>query len=114
MYRPHPLRQSQTVDYSISRQASTTSSSASSGYSNSSDRSFASSMSSTHSRDYPSWGHKRGQSEASRLSTSFSGAAGTPPKTSLSATTDNIYNTARRSLRPLPQAPASPQPLTLL
>ncbi|CAK7225761.1 iqgap-related protein [Sporothrix bragantina] len=110
MYRPHPLRQSQTFDYSVARQPSTASSSASSGYSNASSgyshtsdlSSVASSMSS-HS-GYSSLGHKRGQSEAGRLTTSFSNLqVSSPPK----ANGENIYGNARRSLRPLPQAPAS-------
>ncbi|OAA68174.1 Ras GTPase activating [Niveomyces insectorum RCEF 264] len=104
MYRPHPLRQSQSSDSSVARQPSTASSSASSGYSYTSDRSSGASSMTSHSSAYSSLGHKRGQSEASRLSTSFSGlSVGAPPKPN----EENIYNNARRSLRPLPQAPAA-------
>ncbi|TPX17195.1 uncharacterized protein E0L32_003313 [Thyridium curvatum] len=107
MYRQHPLRQSQTADYSVNRQPSTASSTASSGYSYASDLSIASSMSSAHSNGYASVGHKRGKSEVSRLSASFSGLDVSQTQ---SSTTD-IYSTARRSLRPLPQAPG-PAPAT--
>ena len=110
MSRPHPLRQSQTSDYSVARQPSTASSSASSGYSNASsgysntsDPSSVASSVSAHS-NYSSLGHKRGQSEAGRLSTSFSSLqVSSPPK----ANGENIYGSARRSLRPLPQVPSS-------
>ncbi|ROW14185.1 hypothetical protein VPNG_04201 [Cytospora leucostoma] len=68
--RPHPLRQAYTVDYSIDRQPSTTSS-ASSGYSQSSsqlDLSRTTTLSSSDSNGYGSMGHRRGKSEAiSRL-----------------------------------------------
>lgn len=99
----HPLRQSQTVDYSsIHRQSSTASSTASSGYSNISENSKASTMSTSASSIYSNTnlvhGHKRGVSEASRLPTS---AISSSPRVAQ----DNLYSMARQSLRPLPQTP---------
>ncbi|CAK7264937.1 iqgap-related protein [Sporothrix epigloea] len=110
MDRSQPLRQSQTTDLLVARQASTASSSASSGYSNASSayshtsdlRSNASST--TSYSGYSSLGHKRGQSELNRLSNTLSKLqVSSPPK----ANSENIYGTARRSLRPLPQVPAA-------
>ncbi|KAI3324860.1 hypothetical protein HD806DRAFT_493809 [Xylariaceae sp. AK1471] len=114
-YRPHPLRQSFTVDNSlISRQPSTTSSSASSGYSHNSfasdvyNPSHASTSSSVVSNGYgaSTLGHKRGKSEAairhhSPQSVTFDEPAKSPEK---------MYSMARQSLRPLPQPPASGSP----
>ncbi|KAI0473601.1 hypothetical protein GGR56DRAFT_539611 [Xylariaceae sp. FL0804] len=111
-YRPHPLRQSYTVDHaSINRQTSTTSSSASSGYSynsyasDTSDLGRPSASSSTTSNGYgaPAFAHRRGQSEANIRHTSPRPSIYDEPKTS----PDAMYNLARQSLRPLPQAPAS-------
>ncbi|KAK7983479.1 hypothetical protein PG989_010881 [Apiospora arundinis] len=114
-HRPHPLRQSYTVDYAnldtvngVNRQPSTTSSSASSGYSYTSDSydfGRASTNSSISSVFGPTVrGHKRGMSEAPiRHSPSRLTRANTfdDPK----ANVQDIYNMARQSLRPLPQAP---------
>ncbi|KAK3383673.1 hypothetical protein B0T24DRAFT_662140 [Lasiosphaeria ovina] len=116
-YRPHPLRQSQTAtDYnSVLRQPSTASSSASSGYSNSSGAfefgrtSSTLSGSSSPSSTYSTGGHKRGQSEASRLPPTLH-ASHTYPSTPMPDS--NLYSAARQSLRPLPQVPAGPKPPT--
>ncbi|KAI1421521.1 hypothetical protein F5Y12DRAFT_767627 [Xylaria sp. FL1777] len=111
-YRPHPLRQSYTVDSAlVNRQPSTTSSSASSGYSHTSfnsdlyNPSNASTNSSVVSNGHgPStFGHKRGKSEAvirHRATT-----LDEPPKSP-----EKMYSMARQSLRPLPQPPASGSP----
>ncbi|KAJ9152149.1 Ras GTPase-activating-like protein rng2 [Pleurostoma richardsiae] len=110
-YRPHPLRQSQTLDYPVNRQPSTTSSSASSGYSYSSgalELSRTSTLSSAASSGYGSLGHKRGQSEASRLPPSPK----SPDSFYQKQGTGNMYNMARQSLRPLPQVPAPAPPRT--
>ncbi|KAI1407570.1 hypothetical protein F5Y13DRAFT_205911 [Hypoxylon sp. FL1857] len=110
-YRPHPLRQSYTVDYTaanINRQPSTTSS-ASSGYSNTSFNSDpfgpASAASSITSNGYgaSTFAHKRGKSEAAIRQPSPRTSIYDEPKTS----PDNMYSLARQSLRPLPQPPAS-------
>ncbi|KAI1748362.1 hypothetical protein F4782DRAFT_517368 [Xylaria castorea] len=103
-YRPHPLRQSHSID----RQPSTTSSSASSGYSHTSlnsdiyNHSHASTSSSVVSNGYgtSTLGHKRGKSEASirHRAATFE----EPPKSP-----EKMYSMARQSLRPLPQPPAS-------
>lgn len=110
--RPHPLRQAQTADYSVNRQPSSASSSASSGFSNSSSgfESRASTLLSAPSSPssmYSNLGHKRGQSEASRLPSFVP-----PPTKSFNPkpTSENIYNAARQSLRPLPQVPAASTP----
>ncbi|KAH9892046.1 hypothetical protein F4778DRAFT_784793 [Xylariomycetidae sp. FL2044] len=114
-YRPHPLRQSYTVDYAasnpVNRQPSTTSSSASSGYSYNSfssdpyDLKQSSLASSVTSNGYgpASFTHKRGKSEAAikHLSSIYD-----EPKTS----PESMYNLARQSLRPLPQTPTSGSP----
>ncbi|KAK8104717.1 Ras GTPase activating protein [Apiospora kogelbergensis] len=114
-HRPHPLRQSYTVDYAnldtangVNRQSSTTSSSASSGYSYTSDSydfGRASTNSSISSVFGPTVrGHKRGMSEAPiRHSPSRLTRANTfdEPK----ANVQDIYNMARQSLRPLPNTP---------
>ncbi|KAK5632625.1 hypothetical protein RRF57_008339 [Xylaria bambusicola] len=110
-YRPHPLRQSYTVDPApVTRQPSTTSSSASSGYSHASftsdlyNPSNASTTSSVVSNGYSSStvGHKRGKSEAViRHRTTFEEAPKSPEK---------MYSMARQSLRPLPQPPTSGSP----
>ncbi|KAI0160552.1 hypothetical protein GGR57DRAFT_386672 [Xylariaceae sp. FL1272] len=111
-YRPHPLRQSYTVDYPINRQPSTTSSSASSGYSYNSDQYVASNASTATSvvSNGPGTtmiGHKRGKSEAAvrhrpqRSLTSFDEPVNSP---------ESMYSMARQSLRPLPQPPVSGHP----
>jgi Ras GTPase-activating-like protein IQGAP2/3 len=110
-YRQHTLRHSQTVDLAhlssstdITRQPSTTSSSASSGYSYSSDLSQATQLT-TSSSGYPTHGHghKRGQSDVlARARTFENGDMNASKKNS-----DNLYSSARQSLRPLPQAPAA-------
>ncbi|KAI1077618.1 hypothetical protein F5B20DRAFT_256975 [Whalleya microplaca] len=113
-YRPHPLRQSYTVDYAaINRQPSTTSSSASSGYSCNSDAyEFGqhSTTSSVTSIDYttPTTNrHKRGMSEAAiRHQPSRPSVYDEPRKSP-----ETMYSLARQSLRPLPPPPASSPPL---
>ncbi|KAI1812940.1 hypothetical protein GGS20DRAFT_508694 [Poronia punctata] len=110
-YRPHPLRQSYTVDHSlVNRQPSTTSSSASSGYSLASDscESTHTTTSSVLSNGFgPSvLGHRRGKSEAAvrqRPSQSKS-------TDDLSKSPEKMYSIARQSLRPLPQPPATGSP----
>ncbi|KAI8623751.1 hypothetical protein F5Y19DRAFT_348953 [Xylariaceae sp. FL1651] len=114
-YRPHPLRQSYTADYpSINRQPSTTSSSASSGYSHNSfssdlyDPSHASTNSSVVSNSHGAsmLGHKRGKSEAAiRHNLPRRSTLDEPSKSP-----ENMYSMARQSLRPLPQPPATGQP----
>ncbi|KAI0021129.1 hypothetical protein F4780DRAFT_300942 [Xylariomycetidae sp. FL0641] len=114
-HRPHPLRQSYTIDAAeVNRQPSTTSSSASSGYSYGSlssdhlDFGHPSARSSvtSYGGGAPAFGHKRGKSEAAIRRPS--------PRTSLSdepkKSPENMYNLARQSLRPLPQLPASSSP----
>ncbi|KAI0909761.1 hypothetical protein F4823DRAFT_592970 [Ustulina deusta] len=111
-YRPHPLRQSYTVDPApVNRQPSTTSSSASSGYSNASfnsdlyNPSHASTSSSLVSNGYgaSTVRHKRGKSEAviRHRAATFDEPTKSPEK---------MYSMARQSLRPLPQPPASGSP----
>ncbi|KAL2158466.1 hypothetical protein VTH06DRAFT_4232 [Thermothelomyces fergusii] len=110
-YRPHPLRQTQTADYvaSVSRHSSTASSSASSAYSSASSGTFdfnRSSVSSSPSSVYSSYGHKRGQSEVSRRPPPLHSSQSQPP----TPTPENLYHAARQSLRPLPQAPGPTTP----
>ncbi|KAK8075272.1 GTPase-activator protein for Ras-like GTPase [Apiospora hydei] len=119
-HRPHPLRQSYTVDYAnldsvngVNRNPSTTSSSASSGYSYTSD-SYDFGRASTNSSISSVFGptvrtHKRGMSEVpARQTTSRMTRANTfdEPK----ANVQDIYNMARQSLRPLPQTPPGAVP----
>ncbi|KAI4870185.1 hypothetical protein F4820DRAFT_404257 [Hypoxylon rubiginosum] len=114
-YRPHPLRQSYTVDYttanSINRQLSTTSSSASSGYSNVSDPydfgppSAASSVTSN-GHDASTLRHKRGMTEGAIRRPSPRSSLYDEPKTN----PESMYNLARQSLRPLPQPPPPSAP----
>ncbi|TLD16980.1 uncharacterized protein PgNI_00292 [Pyricularia grisea] len=104
-HRPHPLRQSQTVDPTVLRYPSTASSSASSGYSFASEAS-RSSMSSISSGAYGSLGHSRAKSEYARPPISLS--ANNSPRSNTNS--DNIYNSARQSLRPLPQPPGETSP----
>ncbi|KAK2061887.1 GTPase-activator protein for ras-like GTPase [Colletotrichum caudatum] len=111
-HRPHPLRQSHTLEYPshINRQSSTTSSIASSGYSLYSENSRASTQLSSVSSGYslPS-SHKRGKSDGSRLQKVSFGGENQDRKRDQD---NNIYSMARQSLRPLPQAPASPSRAT--
>ncbi|KAI2638607.1 hypothetical protein GGS21DRAFT_509108 [Xylaria nigripes] len=112
--RPHPLRQSQTADSPLVNRQTSTTSSASSGYSRgslNSDQyvpSHASTSSSVISNDHAesTIGHKRGKSEAAarHMSTRTSRAAtlGEPARSP-----EKMYSMARQSLRPLPQPPAS-------
>ncbi|KAI1849063.1 hypothetical protein JX266_005024 [Neoarthrinium moseri] len=113
-YRPHPLRQSYTVDYAtldtINRQPSTTSSSASSGYSYTSDaydfgRASTNSSVATSSAYGPSgpsaYTHKRGKSEAAIRHSPVRSSTYDEPKSN----PQDMYAIARQSLRPLPQAP---------
>ncbi|KAK1455415.1 GTPase-activator protein for Ras-like GTPase [Colletotrichum melonis] len=109
-HRPHPLRQSHTLDYpgNINRQSSTASSIASSGYSLYSENSRASTQLSSVSSGYslPS-SHKRGKSDGSRLHQVSFGGENLDRKREQD---NNIYSMTRQSLRPLPQAPASSSP----
>ncbi|CAM1509986.1 Fc.00g003210.m01.CDS01 [Cosmosporella sp. VM-42] len=115
-YRPHPLRQSHTINLAtdgnlnINRQPSTTSSSAGSGYSYFSDKSLHSQYSSASSGYGPPVppGHKRTQSDVRARARTFENGEMTSPKKDR----DNPYSSARQSLRPLPQAPASTPPKT--
>ncbi|KAI0400786.1 hypothetical protein F4802DRAFT_583548 [Xylaria palmicola] len=111
-YRPHPLRKSYTVDPPlVDRQPSTTSSSASSGYSHTSfnsdlyNPSHASTVSSVASNGHSMspLGHKRGKSEAAlrHRAATFEEPSRSPEK---------MYSMARQSLRPLPPPPASGSP----
>ncbi|EGS18028.1 ras GTPase activator-like protein [Thermochaetoides thermophila DSM 1495] len=130
-YRPHPLRQSQTAEYPVHRQASTvsTASSSSSAYSSHSHSSSStsyelgrSSMTSSPSSIYSSSGygaypgHKRGRSEVTSSSLRHPTSTLTSSQTysSISQTStrpaENIYQTARQSLRPLPQTPRPTTP----
>ena len=110
-YRHHPLRQSHTVDLApfsnsdITRQPSTTSSSASSGYSSTSNTSHGTDLttSSNYSTHGHKHGHKRGQSDVLARARTFEVGEMNASKREA----DNIYGSARKSLRPLPQAPAS-------
>ena len=115
----HPLRQSYTVDFAasptkhnsfdrassvadINRYPSTTSSSASSGYSSASDRSYNTQYTSASSGydSNPGYKHHRGKSDVLARARTFE----TP------SVPDNMPSTPRQSLRPLPQAPvASPK-----
>ncbi|PNH46807.1 hypothetical protein VD0004_g1390 [Verticillium dahliae] len=110
-YRTHPLRQSQNLDTegNVNRQPSTASSSASSGYSNFSERSRASTVYSSASSGYAAaHTHKRGMSDVSRFSQRpLEDDVFTSSKKKEEG---NIFNMARMSLRPLPQAPAGPSP----
>lgn len=108
--RPHPLRQSHTLDLApaadndISRQLSTTSSSASSGYSYASDQTQNTQYTSISSGYSPKSSHKRGQSDVIARARFFeSGEMNSSNKDRPSS---------RQSLRPLPQGQAynAPKP----
>ncbi|KAM0430524.1 hypothetical protein ACHAPT_005873 [Fusarium lateritium] len=115
---PHPLRQSQTLDFGtatspsiLNRFPSTTSSSASSGYSHVSEHSLHSqytSASSSAGYGPPVPGHKRAQSDVRARAKTFESGEMTSPKKSHG----NPYGSVRQSLRPLPQAPAASPPAT--
>lgn len=111
---PHPLRQSHTLDFAtkssdINRKLSTTSSTASSGYSYLSDRSHNSQYTSASSGyGSPTRGHKQTHSDVRARARTFENGEMTSPKKDR----DSPYNSARQSLRPLPQAPASTPPKT--
>ncbi|RSL85980.1 hypothetical protein CEP51_003061 [Fusarium floridanum] len=115
---PHPLRQSQTLDFGtatspshLNRFPSTTSSSASSGYSHGSEHSLNSgytSVSSSAGFGQTVPGHKRAQSDVRARAKTFESGQMTSPKKSH----DNPYGSVRQSLRPLPQAPAASPPAT--
>ncbi|PKK49232.1 hypothetical protein CI102_5957 [Trichoderma harzianum] len=107
-YRNSPRRDSHAIDLSaansnINRNNSTTSS-ASSGYSYTSDHSVHS-QSTSASSIYGSVGHKRGQSDvisrARLFETGDSSGAGS------GRGQDNIYGSVRQSLRPLPRTPTA-------
>lgn len=121
-FRPHPLRQSYTIDYAssgrdgpdrisgLNRLPSTTSSSASSGYSYNSDSydfgrastsTTATVNSSTYGHSTP--GHKRGKSEVTTRHGRARATTFEEPKPDAR----DIYSSVRQSLRPLPQPPAS-------
>ncbi|GAP85458.2 putative ras gtpase activating protein [Rosellinia necatrix] len=108
-HRPHPLRQSYTVDPPlVNRQSSTASSSASSGYSdaslssnpyNPSNASTSSSVASN-GNGASALGHRRGRSEAAirHRAATFNEPSRSP---------ETMYSMARQSLRPLPQPPTT-------
>ncbi|PHH90516.1 hypothetical protein CDD83_3441 [Cordyceps sp. RAO-2017] len=116
-FHPHPLRQSHTADLSpaadiLNRYPSTTSSSASSAYSHVSTNSLVSqytsatpSPSSPHPPATPKQ-HRRGQSDVLARARTFEAGA----MTGSDGSRANLYGTARQSLRPLSQAPASSPP----
>ncbi|RFU78879.1 ras gtpase activating [Trichoderma arundinaceum] len=111
-YRNSPRRQSHALDLSaasssINRNPSTTSS-ASSGYSYSSEHSINSqSTSATSVYGSSQAGHKRGQSDVIARARFFE--AGETSGSGSSKGQDNPYGSIRQSLRPLPQIPpASP------
>ncbi|EWG50327.1 IQ domain-containing protein containing GTPase activating protein [Fusarium verticillioides 7600] len=115
-----PLRQSLTIDFAsnsnispsiLNRFPSTTSSSASSGYSHASDHSLNSqytSASSSAGYGTTVHGHKRAQSDVRARAKTFEAGENMTSKKA----PENIYSSARHSLRPLPQAPASTPPST--
>ncbi|KAF5245864.1 hypothetical protein FANTH_7168 [Fusarium anthophilum] len=115
-----PLRQSHTIDFAsnsnispslLNRFPSTTSSSASSGYSHASDHSLNSqytSASSSAGHGATVHGHKRAQSDVRARAKTFEAGENMTSKKA----PENIYSSARHSLRPLPQAPASTPPST--
>ncbi|EXM10059.1 IQ domain-containing protein containing GTPase activating protein [Fusarium odoratissimum NRRL 54006] len=115
-----PLRQSHTIDFAsnsnispslLNRFPSTTSSSASSGYSHASDHSLNSqytSASSSAGYGATVHGHKRAQSDVRARAKTFEAGENMTSKKA----PENMYSSARHSLRPLPQAPASTPPST--
>ncbi|XP_044715395.1 GTPase-activator protein for ras-like GTPase domain-containing protein [Hirsutella rhossiliensis] len=119
-FQPHPLRQSQTVDLPptsdiLDRYPSTTSSSASSALSHASDHSIvtpftsaSTSPTSGHAPKPPKL-HRRGQSDVLARARTFEAGA----MNASDGTHANLYGTARKSLRPLQQAPASSPPRAL-
>ncbi|KAH6608960.1 RasGAP protein [Trichoderma cornu-damae] len=108
-YRESPRRQSHALDLSaatssINRNPSTTSS-ASSGYSYSSDHSINSQSTSATSVYGSQAGHKRGQSDVIARARFFE--AGETSGSGPGRGQGNPYGSVRQSLRPLPQAPAA-------
>lgn len=106
-YRNSPRRDSHidlsAANSSINRNNSTTSS-ASSGYSYSSEHSVHS-QSTSASSIYGSVGHKRGQSDVISRARLFE--AGDSSGASSGRGQDNIYGSVRQSLRPLPRTPTA-------
>ncbi|TFB02870.1 Ras GTPase-activating-like protein [Trichoderma ghanense] len=107
-HRNSPRRQSHAVDLtaasaSINRNPSTTSS-ASSGYSYTSDHSI-NSQSTSATSVYGSTGHKRGQSDVIARARFFE--TGEASSSSSGKGPDNIYGSIRQSLRPLPRTPTA-------
>ena len=106
----HPLRQTQTVDYSSTKRQPSNASTISTAYSNSSgafELSRTSTLSSTASSGYA--GHKRGLSEA--IGMSYSAAENWSGRSSHDGSPNTSpYKNVRQSLRPLPQAPAPSPP----
>jgi len=105
----HPLRQTQTADYSTNKRQPSNASTVSTAYSNSSgafELSRTSTLSSTNSSAYG--GHKRGLSEAAGMSHSANenGGARRSPQPS----PESPYKSVRQSLRPLPQPPGPSPP----
>ena len=105
----HPLRQTQTADYSTNKRQPSNASTVSTVYSNSSgafELSRTSTLSSTNSSAYG--GHKRGLSEAAGMSHSANenGGARRSPQPS----PESPYKSVRQSLRPLPQPPGPSPP----
>lgn len=114
-FRHLPLRQSRTVDFDtpdIDRQPSTASSTASSGYSLTSDHSLNSQYTSASSNYGVVSGHKRAQSDVRARAKTFETGAMNSPMSSPKKEQSNLYSSARQSLRPLPQAPAATPPTT--
>ena len=95
-----PSKQRSGVD--IHRFPSTTSSSASSGYSQASDHSFLSGHTSISSGGHLTQGHKRGKSDVLARARTFEVGEMNATKRE----PEHLYNSARQSLRSLPQAPA--------
>lgn len=113
-FHPHPLRQSHAVDLPpagdiLNRYPSTASSAASSALSHASGGSIVTPL--TSASTSPTAGHapklhRRGQSHVLTRARTFEAGA----MNASDATQPNLYGTARRSLRPLQQAPASSPP----
>jgi Ras GTPase-activating-like protein IQGAP2/3 len=105
----HPLRQTQTADYSSTKRQPSNASTNSSAYSRSSgafDLSRTSTLSSTDSSGYA--GHKRGMSEATGMPPAIENFNG---RVSHELTPDSAYKSVRQSLRPLPQPPNTSPPV---
>ncbi|PHH67096.1 hypothetical protein CDD81_4491 [Ophiocordyceps australis] len=101
----------QTAGSMLDRYPSTTSSSASSGYSHASENSLSShlTLTSASSGGTPtSAGHKRGRSDVLARARTFEQGAMTSSSLASAKPSSSPQATARRTLRPLPQAPTSP------